>query len=864
MKRLFLFFVWSLVFPITTSAAMLISSVMPNTTDDTNLEYIEFRNTGCESIDIGGYMIEDAVPNPYHFPTGTHLEAQSVLRLERPTSKIVLNNTNETLTLKDGSGIVLDTFSYATSTKWVAIDRTGIVDDICNPLENTGSTTETGATSSGITSSGSESGSGQIQVGSWSGTGSSAILIGSGITDTGTTLSGSTDTATGTHSSSGTLTDTGSTHTDSGSLDIGSWSIDTSTGNIDSWSGNISGSGTISDTGSLTQSGNTTQSGLSNTGIITPVFSGKLLADSLGYQDTDSDWYIDSIFLTYPQSLTGTLNTGHILLYSATGGLYGARVNTETGYILSGSLSGTTLSLYIKPATLKKSVLKVNNTTSSELRLRSTGNIGIKNLEWQELEDLFLTKSFGEYKNIIHPALHESGSWGNISPTQILTGGTNSGNIIPPLTSTGVTNTWDSLEAAFPIIIPTWQNYTNATLSGDILTCTTLPCRANLTLEPIFTGSFLAKNYTCEIRYATGVYDCNPPQLYLSGGESITIKLIHKTSWQSIKKVLTIIESLSPEAVSPIKQPTSPTRTTQKSLDTTPPIAVVRYDGKLKSYHEPLNDTEMNCYTWTCAINLTGEDSYNPEGWKLRFLWIFAPNDISTSRDPGEHKYTLWDHSIELRVIDEAGNFSSAKYSLHVLGPKEKEEKPPKEKIKTVKESKEKVQKSTPKKTKKKKKIPRTLLFDPPTIVLQKSKFESIEWGYLCRTTAKTCSLNLSLSGTTKWIMYTWDFDDGTKTTSKNPKAKSFAPWTHTITLTAGYDTNTPLWSETLKVQVIKTTKPKKPKATKPKKVVIPKAKKEVPVSEKSIQIEEAGIPYLPLLFIGWLSPLVLLRRRKK
>jgi hypothetical protein len=61
------------------------------------------------------------------------------------------------------------------------------------------------------------------------------------------------------------------------------------------------------------------------------------------------------------------------------------------------------------------------------------------------------------------------------------------------------------------------------------------------------------------------------------------------------------------------------------------------------------------------------------------------------------------------------------------LGPKEKEEKPPKEKIKTVKESKEKVQKSTPKKTKKKKKIPRTLLFDPPTIVLQKSKFESIE-----------------------------------------------------------------------------------------------------------------------------------------
>jgi hypothetical protein len=33
----------------------------------------------------------------------------------------------------------------------------------------------------------------------------------------------------------------------------------------------------------------------------------------------------------------------------------------------------------------------------------------------------------------------------------------------------------------------------------------------------------------------------------------------------------------------------------------------------MHSYQEQIGDHEINCYTWTCSVNLTGEDSYDGE-----------------------------------------------------------------------------------------------------------------------------------------------------------------------------------------------------------------------------------------------------------
>jgi hypothetical protein len=96
-----------------------------------------------------------------------------------------------------------------------------------------------------------------------------------------------------------------------------------------------------------------------------------------------------------------------------------------------------------------------------------------------------------------------------------------------------------------------------------------------------------------------------------------------------------------------------------------------------------------------------------------------------------------------------SGNMSEARYNIHVLGEIEKQ----------VKETlnKEKKSKRSSIKSKKikivKKKIPKTkkiTFFDPPSIVLQKSKFELKENNYICYTTSKHCSLNFTLMGSQK------------------------------------------------------------------------------------------------------------------
>lgn len=128
----------------------------------------------------------------------------------------------------------------------------------------------------------------------------------------------------------------------------------------------------------------------------------------------------------------------------------------------------------------------------------------------------------------------------------------------------------------------------------------------NFTLEPIFTGSWLEKDYMCQISYGTGQYDtCNPPQLYLIGTGSIEVSLVHKSSG----KTETIYFLVEQNIVTNTSQNTS----LPVSNDKNPPIAILEFDGKIKSHMDLVADNEINCYALTCAINLTAEKSYDPE-----------------------------------------------------------------------------------------------------------------------------------------------------------------------------------------------------------------------------------------------------------
>ncbi len=389
------------------------------------------------------------------------------------------------------------------------------------------------------------------------------------------------------------------------------------------------------------------------------------------------------------------------------------------------------------------------------------------------------------------------------------TGSSHTGWVVRSMVNTG-SQALPHSHIPFPESTLTFQNYTNTSHSGDMIMCSTTPCRLNFTLDPIFTGSFLAREYQCEVRYGTGIFHtCNPPQLYLSGTWDIDITIIHVVSATSIQRSLQVVQSLPVSTVS-----WSPNSAV--SADDTPPILILAYDGKLKSYHEMVGDTEMNCYSYTCAINLTAEKSYDVGWWEIRYLWYYGPNDIKTTKDPWERRYGSGNHEIWLRVIDRSGNVASVRYNIHVLGPRAVWEPTLTEKKISHKE----LSKNTNKwnilpKKKTKKKPKKMTFFDPPKIILQNSKFVEKNNRYLCLTKTKTCSLNLSLSPSQPGIIYTWIYDNGVPVTTKNPKSKILSPGMHTIEIIAGYSPDTPLWHSTISAEVVRIKKIKKPKVAK-------------------------------------------------
>jgi hypothetical protein len=121
-----------------------IVAIFPNTIDDKNLEYIEVRNTGCETIDISNYTFEDALPKVYTIPSGTLIGGHMNYQFIRPVTKIELNNTNEIVRLRDMTANIISEYSYATSTKGEVILISEIQDQDCTlPDTQTGTMSDT-------------------------------------------------------------------------------------------------------------------------------------------------------------------------------------------------------------------------------------------------------------------------------------------------------------------------------------------------------------------------------------------------------------------------------------------------------------------------------------------------------------------------------------------------------------------------------------------------------------------------------------------------------------------------------------------------------------------------------------------------
>ncbi|NRH21280.1 lamin tail domain-containing protein [Candidatus Gracilibacteria bacterium] len=780
------FFIILLFFPMVLWGKVEIYEIFPNTIDDTNLEYIELRNTGCSDIDISGYILEDMSTKQYIFPTSSIISPKNTIRIDRSNSKIILNNVDEILYLKQPDGTIEDQLSYSTSTKGVIIIDLSVVDEVCNSEANTGTID----------------------------TLSGEMLVNTGSTDSG-------------NISSGKLND----HTGNVNPEI----TNTNSGEL-SGIGNIEPTRGVENTGSELTNTGTSENGSTqyNTGENT----------STGIIQTGSLVLFPEIIPTLQNPTNATFTSGFFDCTNQNP----CRINITLDPIFTGAYFAKDYTCTMITET--GSIVSCNPNT---LYFLTGGSLGFRltsKLYPEESKEVFWNIAFEAQKIITE------------GEGQIIDNGTN--NSGSSNENTGYTQTGEiQSEIQFPEIIPTFQSYTNATFTGNILTCTTGPCRLNFTLEPIFTGSFQSKDYTCKIEYGTGIYNtCNPSQLYLIGTGSIQVSITNKTSQKSIYKTFDIIQNIQ---LNTGGTSSSYNQSSEGIPDKNPPIIILEFDGKLKSYHEIIGENEINCYTLTCSINLSAERSYDPENSNIRYLWYYGPNDIKTTKDPGERKYGIGTHEIWLRVIDANNNVSSIKYTIHVLGNQD-----------TKKEESQKIEKktkikSTQVKTKKIEKIKikksnKTIFFEPPEIILQKSHFTKSENGFICHTTKKSCSLNLTLSGAQKGIVYAWRYDNGELQVSKNPRSQALSLGKHTIQIIAGYSDNTPLWTQDISIQVVKNKKSKKIKVTKKtkkgtKKIIEKQTqsieKPEILVSNNS----KEDFPFTSIAILIGIFPIALLRK---
>ncbi|NDK09455.1 lamin tail domain-containing protein [Candidatus Gracilibacteria bacterium] len=104
-------------FCISANASFEIAEVFPNTLDDKNLEYVTIKNNYQESKSLSGYTLEDISGKQYIFGAEDILEAGERKSFFRTVTKIILNNTKETIFLYDGEYKLVDSVYYENSEK---------------------------------------------------------------------------------------------------------------------------------------------------------------------------------------------------------------------------------------------------------------------------------------------------------------------------------------------------------------------------------------------------------------------------------------------------------------------------------------------------------------------------------------------------------------------------------------------------------------------------------------------------------------------------------------------------------------------------------------------------------------------------
>jgi len=107
-------------------AGIIINEILPSPSgQDEKEEWIELFNRNDFNVDISFWQITDSVGQikSYIFPEETIIKANGFLILDRPTTKITLNNSQDELLLIQPNGNITDSVSYEKALKGQSYSR---------------------------------------------------------------------------------------------------------------------------------------------------------------------------------------------------------------------------------------------------------------------------------------------------------------------------------------------------------------------------------------------------------------------------------------------------------------------------------------------------------------------------------------------------------------------------------------------------------------------------------------------------------------------------------------------------------------------------------------------------------------------
>lgn len=756
---MFSFFTFSQVF----WENVFITSLMPNTDNDTNDEYIEITNFSINPLSLSWFSLKDKSGKIFVFGE-INLNPSESKKFYRPETMILFNNTDEELWFFDKLWNQADYFKYSTSSKNVSIitGHSGITNsNSWEVLTNSGeSNSWTILTNSG-----------EILNNSW--VISSWTIFEPFFISTWTILDITSSWAQLNNVTFSWIASVYLNYASSGQ--VLTWNIVLTNDNY-VFSSLNSQTNYFYELNLVNSSWNIVQSSSWNFVTLSSVNTWIIQnqppqALKMYYYDSNSNQKIDTLEVEFNNSLTGVLIFDKIKFYSNTWWFSSSRIDNKSWLEMleNYSISWSILSLFLKEQDNLKDNLNITNTTTSDLRLKSLSGIWIKDIYWVEIPNFSLTTSFDNYKNVFKRDITQSWSLfstGNLADSWVVsnswtdsqTGTQNSWTIL-------TISNWTSLfKAEIPniiyvlqqpsYIIPKDQN--NLVYECDN---TKADCKINLNLESSFDSSLKESNYICSINYWNWkiIDSCNPvTEIITRWTFFINLKIIDKNDSSNFKEKILKIEN------------------PQSSLIIPEPIISVQ-----SGFWD-----DLMCHKTDCSVNVTWEKSFqNYSNPKLACLWDFGGWSYAewtqNKCNPWYVHYWVGNYVIKLKIF-EAWNENNFKESIFKFSNY----------WNLSKEQVEKLQE-----------IPKENVAPVAKIKLQwtigKAKIQ--EWNIVFCVWIDECSINFDWSESydLNWdkLEYFWDFGNWETDKSKNPKSIKFLSWSYNVIL-AVKDTKWLKWED--------------------------------------------------------------------